>query len=79
MQPGNEPVAKIIMRRDGYYFKLPEFNSEWIHLGIAPVPRNVRQTFIYHLCNGLLMQYPLWSVIRYAWRERHSFKKDTHG
>jgi hypothetical protein len=49
----------------------------WFPLGIAPLPETTWQTFVYHICHGLIMHYPLISCIAYAWKYRDSFNKET--
>lgn len=47
--------------------------SDVIHLGTAPKPTTVWRTFVYHVCHGLIMQYPLSDVLLWSWRNRTSF------
>jgi hypothetical protein len=45
-----------------------------VPLGICPRPVTRLQAFRHHLHHGLLMRYRLWSVIRFAWKQRTSFE-----
>lgn len=58
---------------DECWYKLPGLKSGWIHLGVAPIPRTVPQTIVYHVANGLLMHYPIVDVLSFSWRNRRSF------
>lgn len=53
----------------------PHLAGDVIALGIAPRPRNAREGFLYHLCHGLLMRYPLLDVLVFSWRNRASFSE----
>jgi hypothetical protein len=46
---------------------------DWLELGWAPRPRSVAEGFRYHLGHGLVMGYPLLSVLAFAWRNRGNF------
>jgi hypothetical protein len=74
------PDSRIIatLRQDGYriWALIHECGNgplENIALGTAPVPRTPLQTMIHHVCHGLLMRYPLWSIFRFAWTNRNTF------
>lgn len=47
-----------------------------VQLGIAPAPKTLWRNLIYHVCHGLIMQYPLRDVIAFAWRNRYSFQTE---
>jgi len=47
-----------------------------LNLGTCPKPTNRVQTFVYHLCHGLIMRYGVWSVLWFSWRNRANFDAD---
>lgn len=67
------PPAELIEYEGRLWYAVPEPDSDWIHLGVAPMPRTTWQTFVYHVCHGFLMRYPLVDVLVFSWRNRRSF------
>lgn len=63
----------VIGEYDGRLWYLLPDDDTFIHLGIAPRPTTVWQCFVYHVCNGLIMRYPLAKVLVFSWRNRKSF------
>lgn len=51
-------------------------DTEVVHLGIAPAPKTLWRNLIHHFCHGLIMQFPLWDVIAFTWRNRYSFQTE---
>ena len=66
------PAAELRWEDGRWWFALPD-DPGIVHLGIAPAPTTTWQTFVYHVCHGLIMHYPLWSVLTWSWRNRRSF------
>lgn len=69
MKPGSEPPANIVIEDDGsMWFEITDYhgdNSKFIHLGIAPVPQNKFRWIVYHICMGMISQYPVIDIIRF--------------
>lgn len=72
---GNDPTAEMRVINGELWVKY-DYGDDWQLLGIAPRPKTVWQTLIYHICNGLIMQYPLWDVLLWSWQNRHSFQDE---
>lgn len=78
MKPGDDmPAAEIGECEDGgLWYNVTDYmhpDSAWIHLGIAPRPRTTWEVILYHIGNGLVMQYPLLSILSFAWQNRRAF------
>lgn len=67
------PDAEIREYDGRLWQALPDAQSDVITLGVAPAPKTVWQTLVYHVCHGLLMRYPLHEVLVWSWRNRRSF------
>jgi hypothetical protein len=72
VKPGSEPATETTVIDNELWVKY-NYGDEWQFLGIAPRPKTVWQTLIYHICNGLLMRYPLWDILVWSWQNRYSF------
>lgn len=76
MQHSDEhPPLETRLVRGKLWVQYPD-NPDLIFLGTAPVPRNAWETFVYHVCHGMIMRYPLRDVLIWSWKNRHSFKDD---
>jgi hypothetical protein len=51
---------------DGSWWDERLDDKGWLLLGVAPYPRTRWQWFKHHILHGLLMDYPFWSVLKYA-------------
>jgi len=69
------PIEESIEIDGSIWVKEPD-SYDWMPLGIAPTPRSSWQIFWYHVGHGLVMQYPLWSILKFSWKNRHGFKRD---
>lgn len=69
-----KPMTETLRYQEAEWYKLPERDSGWLHLGVCPRPRTTWEVFTYHLCHGLLMRYPLREVLVFSWRQRHAFR-----
>jgi hypothetical protein len=56
-------------------FAVYDDNEYELELGQAPRPRNSWEGFLYHICHGLIMRYPLWKVLAWSWLNRKSFQE----
>jgi hypothetical protein len=72
-QSGQHPPTETKIIKGELWIKYPQ-SPDILSLGVAPVPRNARETFIYHVCHGLIMRYPLIDILVWSWRNRNSFK-----
>lgn len=63
----------VVKRWDGHWWHRIPNDERFVSLGICPAPAGPWQTFRYHVLHGLLMGYPLVSILRFAWRNRRSF------
>lgn len=69
-----EVLDTEIREYDGRLWRvLPDAQSDTIDLGVAPMPKTVWQTLVYHICHGVIMRYPLIDVLVWSWRNRKSF------
>jgi hypothetical protein len=59
------PNARLV-EHDGSWWHEDPSNPSWMFLGFAPSPQGTWATFRYHVLHGLLMSYPLRSVVRFA-------------
>lgn len=75
MRPEDVPPVRVKWIGFRQYREVPFRSEGWVFMGIAPLPRTTWQTIRYHILHGLIMQYPLWSILKFAWRNRHSFKE----
>jgi len=74
--PAHElPIAELMYLETGEVVRLVDYDpdSPWQELGVCPKPTTVLDTIIYHIAHGALMHYPLWSILKFAWRNRYSF------
>lgn len=69
------PIAELVYLDTGELFQLVDDDpdSPWQALGVCPKPTTVLDTIVYHIAHGALMHYPLWNILVFAWRNRHSF------
>jgi hypothetical protein len=72
VRPGDEPSTVIRPFRGKMWVKY-DYGDDWLLMGIAPRPKTVWQTLVYHICHGLIMQYPLRDVLIWSWKNRRSF------
>lgn len=70
MKPGSEPPAIIVTEEDGsIWYDITDYcneNSEYYHLGIAPKPNNKLRWVIWHICMGMISQYPLIDIVKFV-------------
>lgn len=61
---------------DAHYWQEMPNDERFILLGICPAPLGYCpwRTFRHHVLHGLLMGYPLWSVLRWSWRNRRGWE-----
>lgn len=57
LDPGDWPYPAVRESR---------LSHDWIELGFCPQPRTSWQWFCYHLGHGIVMRYPLASVVVFA-------------
>lgn len=75
MKPQDLPPVRVRYWAGRQWHEVPD-DDRWLYLGIAPTPQTTWQTVRYHVLHGLIMRYPLLSVLRFAWRNRNSFRRD---
>jgi hypothetical protein len=66
-----EELTREVIEQDGKWFieYYPQHKNLWF-LGHALRPTTTWRNFLWHLCNGLLMQYPVLSIMVYSWKHR---------
>lgn len=74
----SEPRAELREIDGRWWQELPD-DSRYVHLGFCPTPTGARQTFIHHMCHGIMMGYPLFDVLAYAWRHRYPAQSAEKG
>lgn len=62
----NPPLRTILKTKDGKQYEELLDESGWIAFGYSPQPTTRLGWFVYHTTHGLLMRYPLRSVIAFA-------------
>lgn len=62
----NPPLRTVINGKDGTTYEERLDEPAWISVGYAPKPTTRLGWFVYHTIHGLLMRYPLRSVIAFA-------------
>ena len=62
----NPPLRTVIKHKDGKQYEELLDDSDWISFGYAPRPATRLGWFVYHIAHGLLMHYPLRSVLAFA-------------
>ena len=62
----NPPIRTIIKGKDGRQYEELLDEPGWITVGYVPKPTTSLGWFVYHITHGLLMRYPLRSVIAFA-------------
>lgn len=72
MKPADVPPVRVKYWRGKQWREVPD-GPDWIFLGIAPTPQTTWQALLYHILHGLIMRYPIADVLRWSWRNRHSF------
>ena len=75
MKPGDPLPTVQGVDEDGNVWIANEQPEGWMCLGIAPRPDTTLRCFLYHLGHGLVMQYPLLSVLWFSWRNRHNYRE----
>lgn len=74
MKPGQEPSTDVMFIRNKQWVCV-DYGQDWVHLGIAPRPKTQWQAFIHHIAHGVLMNYPVWDVLVWSWKNRDSFEE----
>ena len=74
MKPEDVPPVNVKYWRFRQYREVPR-DPSWTFMGIAPTPKTTWQTIRYHVLHGLIMRYPILSILRFAWQNRHSFEE----
>jgi len=64
--PDYEPAECQLI--DGNLWVKQREQPGWMEMGIIPIPQSRWRVFLYHLCHGLLMHYPLHEVIWFSIR-----------
>jgi len=54
------------------WIKQPDTDD--VYLGFCPKPSNRWQTFVYHVCHGIIMQYSILDVLLWSWKNKDSFE-----
>lgn len=63
----NPPTPKVrIIGGVLYEERIDDAYTGWISTGYVPTPTTRAQVFVYHLCMGLLMRYPFFSVLKFC-------------
>lgn len=69
----DEPPSVIVTEDDGsVWYGITDYcdeNSEYYHLGIAPKPDNKLRWMIWHICMGMLSQYPLFDIAKFVFKD----------
>ncbi len=64
------PPAVRVKWIEGVYY-IEQLDSEkWLHMGHVKRPRTKWGWFRYHVLHGLIMGFPVLSVVVYAWRNK---------
>lgn len=62
----NNPPAQTVKEFDGRMWYQETNNNDWMNIGMVARPKTKWEWTRHHILHGLLMNYPLWTVLIFA-------------